>query len=172
MKCKILSGNYYRIHIIPGFDEPTHDFWVNLCNAEVHSVGWCATRGKPLIPPRTIENKYKDWKDFLVERLSGARTLPSSFYNKINDSMQSRFRLGLNLECVDKDRISQVRLATVTKIVGKRLFLRYFDSDDGFWCHEDSPIIHPVGWATTVGHNLAAPHDYLERMLGKTCVLS
>uniref|UniRef100_A0A034V9Q9 Polycomb protein Sfmbt n=1 Tax=Bactrocera dorsalis TaxID=27457 RepID=A0A034V9Q9_BACDO len=148
-----------------GFDEPTHDFWVNLCNAEVHSVGWCATRGKPLIPPRTIENKYKDWKDFLVERLSGARTLPSSFYNKINDSMQSRFRLGLNLECVDKDRISQVRLATVTKIVGKRLFLRYFDSDDGFWCHEDSPIIHPVGWATTVGHNLAAPHDYLERML-------
>ncbi|XP_017469207.1 PREDICTED: polycomb protein Sfmbt [Rhagoletis zephyria] len=148
-----------------GFDEPTHDFWVNLCNAEVHSVGWCATRGKPLIPPRTIENKYKDWKDFLVERLSGARTLPSSFYNKINDSMQSRFRLGLNLECVDKDRISQVRLATVTKIVGKRLFLRYFDSDDGFWCHEDSPIIHPVGWATTVGHNLAAPQDYLERML-------
>ncbi|KAL9927865.1 scm-related gene containing four mbt domains isoform 1-T3 [Glossina fuscipes fuscipes] len=148
-----------------GFDDDSHDFWVNLCNAEVHSVGWCATRGKPLIPPRTIENKYKDWKEFLVSRLSGARTLPSSFYNKVNDSMQSRFRLGLNLECVDKDRISQVRLATVTKIVGKRLFLRYFDSDDGFWCHEDSPIIHPVGWATTVGHNLAAPQDYLERML-------
>lgn len=154
-----------------GFDDDSHDFWVNLCNAEVHSVGWCATRGKPLIPPRTIENKYKDWKEFLVSRLSGARTLPSSFYNKVNDSMQSRFRLGLNLECVDKDRISQVRLATVTKIVGKRLFLRYFDSDDGFWCHEDSPIIHPVGWATTVGHNLAAPQDYLERMLGMKCKL-
>ncbi|XP_011293988.1 polycomb protein Sfmbt isoform X2 [Musca domestica] len=148
-----------------GFDDEANDFWVNLCNSEVHAVGWCATRGKPLIPPRSIENKYKDWKDFLVTRLSGARTLPSSFYNKVNDSMQSRFRLGLNLECVDKDRISQVRLATVTKIVGKRLFLRYFDSDDGFWCHEDSPIIHPVGWATTVGHNLAAPQDYLERML-------
>lgn len=158
---------YKALMSYEGFDVDTHDFWVNLCNAEVHSVGWCATRGKPLIPPRTIEHKYKDWKDFLVERLSGARTLPSNFYNKINDSLQSRFRLGLNLECVDKDRISQVRLATVTKIVGKRLFLRYFDSDDGFWCHEDSPIIHPVGWATTVGHNLAAPQDYLERMLGK-----
>ncbi|XP_023179836.2 polycomb protein Sfmbt isoform X2 [Drosophila hydei] len=156
---------YKALMSYEGFDIDSHDFWVNLCNAEVHSVGWCATRGKPLIPPRTIEHKYKDWKDFLVERLSGARTLPSNFYNKINDSLQSRFRLGLNLECVDKDRISQVRLATVTKIVGKRLFLRYFDSDDGFWCHEDSPIIHPVGWATTVGHNLAAPQDYLERML-------
>ncbi|KAH8276419.1 hypothetical protein KR018_005704 [Drosophila ironensis] len=156
---------YKALMSYEGFDSDSNDFWVNLCNAEVHSVGWCATRGKPLIPPRTIEHKYKDWKDFLVGRLSGARTLPSNFYNKINDSLQSRFRLGLNLECVDKDRISQVRLATVTKIVGKRLFLRYFDSDDGFWCHEDSPIIHPVGWATTVGHNLAAPQDYLERML-------
>ncbi|ALC39481.1 Sfmbt [Drosophila busckii] len=156
---------YKALMSYEGFDTNSHDFWVNLCNAEVHSVGWCATRGKPLIPPRTIEHKYKDWKEFLVGSLSGARTLQSNFYNKINDSLQSRFRLGLNLECVDKDRISQVRLATVTKIVGKRLFLRYFDSDDGFWCHEDSPIIHPVGWATTVGHNLAAPQDYLERML-------
>ncbi|XP_055839360.1 polycomb protein Sfmbt-like isoform X2 [Episyrphus balteatus] len=159
-----ISG-YKALMRYEGFDEPSHDFWVNLCSSEVHSVGWCATRGKPLIPPRTIESKYSDWKDFLVERLSGARTLPSSFYNKISESMNSRFRLGLNLECVDKDKISQVKLTTVNKIVGKRLFVKYFDSDDGFWCHEDSPIIHPVGWATTVGHNLAAPQDYLERML-------
>ncbi|XP_037958251.1 polycomb protein Sfmbt isoform X2 [Teleopsis dalmanni] len=159
-----ISG-YKALMRYEGFDESDNDFWVNLCNSEVHSVGWCATRGKPLIPPRSIQNKYGDWIDFLVGRLSGARTLPSSFYNKVNDSIQCRFRIGLNLECVDKDCISQVRLATVTKIVGKRLFLRYFDSEDGFWCHEDAPIIHPVGWATTVGHNLSAPQDYLERML-------
>lgn len=154
-----------------GFDEPSHDFWVNLCSSEVHPVGWCATRGKPLIPPKSIEQKYKDWKDFLVQRLSGARTLPSSFYNKISDSFLSRFRIGLNLECVNKDQISQVRLATVQKIVGKRLFVKYFDSEDGFWCHEDSQIIHPVGWATTVGHSLAAPQDYLQRMLGEFFLL-
>lgn len=152
-----------------GFDrDPSHDFWVNLCTAEVHPVGWCATRGKPLIPPKSIENKYKDWKQFLVKRLSGARTLPSTFYNKINDSSKSRFRCGLHLEVVDKNRISQVKLALVHRIVGKRLFVKYFDSDssDGFWCHEDSPLIHPVGWAAAVGHNLAAPTDYLERMQG------
>lgn len=151
-----------------GFDgDSSHDFWVNLCSSEVHPVGWCATRGKPLIPPRTIENKYSDWKDLLVKRLSGARTLPSTFYNKINDSLKSRFRPGLQLEVVDKNRISQVRLATVHKIVGKRLLVRYFDAPDdiGFWVHEDSPLIHPVGWATTVGHNISAPPDYVERML-------
>lgn len=150
-----------------GFDEPSRDFWVNLCSSEVHPVGWCATRGKPLIPPKSIEHKYKDWKDFLVERLSGARTLPSNFYNKISESFVPRFRVGLNLECVDKNMISQVRLATVQKVVGKRLFVKYFDSDDGFWCHEDSDIIHPVGWATTVNHKLDSPPDYEQRMLGE-----
>jgi hypothetical protein len=143
---------------------------VNLCSSEVHPVGWCATRGKPLIPPKSIEKKYSDWKDFLVKRLSGARTLPSTFYNKISDSFKSRFRCGLQLEVVDKNRISQVRVATVNKIVGKRLYVRYFNSppdDNGFWCHEDSPLIHPVGWATTVGHILEAPPEYDERMNGK-----
>lgn len=42
--------------------DDSKDFWVNLCCSEVHPVGWCATRGKPLIPPRSIEDKYTDWK--------------------------------------------------------------------------------------------------------------
>lgn len=120
---------------------------------QVHSVGWCATRGKPLIPPKTIEDKYGDWKDFLSKRLTGARTLPSNFSNKATDSLKSRFQCGLNLEVVDKNRISQVKVAIVQKIVGKRLNVKYFDlatDDGGFWCHEDSPLLHPVGWAKKV----------------------
>lgn len=143
------------------------DFWVSLCSGQVHPVGWCATRGKPLIPPKTIEDKYNDWKNFLVKRLTGARTLPSSFSAKVVDSMKSRFQCGMNLEVVDKNRISQVKVAIVHKIVGKRLHVRYYDStpdDNGFWCHEDSPLIHPVGWARKVGHTLDAPLDYLERI--------
>lgn len=44
--------------------DDSKDFWVNLCCSEVHPVGWCATRGKPLIPPRSIEDKYTDWKKY------------------------------------------------------------------------------------------------------------
>ncbi|XP_021917000.1 polycomb protein Sfmbt-like isoform X2 [Zootermopsis nevadensis] len=142
------------------------DFWVSLCLNSVHPVGWCATRGKPLIPPKTIEDKYKDWKEFLVKRLTGARTLPSNFYNKVTDSLVSRFRCGLNLEVVDKNRISQVKVATIQKIVGKRLHVCYYNADpddNGFWCHEDSPLIHPVGWARRVGQSIDAPEEYLER---------
>ncbi|XP_058801938.1 polycomb protein Sfmbt-like isoform X2 [Phymastichus coffea] len=143
------------------------DFWVSLCSNDIHPVGWCATIGKPLIPPNTIANKYKDWKDFLMRRLTGARTLPTNFYSKVNDSMKSRFRVGLHLEVVDKNRISQVKVATVQKIVGKRLHVRYYDSppdDNGFWCHEDSPLIHHVGWAKRVGQTLEAYPEYLQRL--------
>ena len=129
------------------------DFWLSLCSTQVHPVGWCATRGKPLIPPKTIEDKYSDWKQFLSKRLTGARTLPSNYSNKVTDSLKSRFECGLNLEVVDKNRISQVKVAVVHKIVGKRLNVKYYDmppDDAGFWCHEDSPLLHPVGWAKKV----------------------
>lgn len=129
------------------------DFWVTLCSNQVHPVGWCATRGKPLIPPKTIEDKFSDWKDFLRKRLTGARTLPSNYSNKASESLKSRFECGLNLEVVDKNRISQVKVAIVNKIVGKRLNVKYYDmspDDAGFWCHEESPLLHPVGWARKV----------------------
>ncbi|KAL0881053.1 hypothetical protein ABMA27_002186 [Loxostege sticticalis] len=147
--------------------DDSKDFWVNLCCSEVHPVGWCATRGKPLIPPRTIEDKYTDWKKFLVKQLTGARTLPANFYTKLNDSLVSRFSIGSIMEVVDKNRISQVKVASVCEIVGKRLHVKYYDSspeDNGFWCHEDSPLIHPVGWAFRVGHPLDAPQSYCQRV--------
>ncbi|CAG9578938.1 unnamed protein product [Danaus chrysippus] len=147
--------------------DDSKDFWVNLCCSEVHPVGWCATRGKPLIPPRSIEDKYTDWKKFLVKQLTGARTLPANFYTKLNDSLVSRFSIGSIMEVVDKNRISQVKVASVCEIVGKRLHIKYYDSspeDNGFWCHEDSPLIHPVGWAFRVGHLLDAPQSYCQRV--------
>lgn len=151
-----------------GFDdteeEARHDFWVNLCSSEVHNVGWCATRGKPLIPPKSIEHKYSDWKQFLMLRLYNARTLSSTFYNRLSESLKSRFRPGQQLEIVDKEKISRVRLATVEAIVGKRLHVRYNDNGDGFFCHEDSALIHHVGWAMMVGHKIKAPEEYMRRM--------
>jgi len=143
------------------------DFWLNLCSDKVHPVGWCATKGKPLIPPKTIQSKYSDWKEFLVKRLTGARTLPINFYKVVWESVSSVFRKGMKLEVVDKMRISQVRVASVVDITGRRLQLSYDDSNggEGFWCHEESPLIHPVGWARRVGHQIAATSDYHDRCL-------
>ena len=153
-------------------NDEAHDFWVNLCATEVHPVGWSAMQGRQLIPPMKIEARIKNMKKYLLKSLHHAKTLPGNFYNKLYDSFRSRFETGLILEVVDKSHISQVKLARIMKIVGKRLYVQYFDSseaDSGFWCHEDSPLIHPVGWATTVGHKLCAPRDYIERMNRKSC---
>ena len=38
--------------------DDSKDFWVNLAAEDVHPVGWCASKGKPLIPPRTIQVNY------------------------------------------------------------------------------------------------------------------
>ncbi|XP_045124408.1 MBT domain-containing protein 1-like isoform X3 [Portunus trituberculatus] len=152
-------------------EDSSKDFWVDLCSEEVHPVGWCATQGRPLIPPRSIQHKYKDWKEFLMRRLTGARTLPTNFVSRVVESQKSRFRPGLNLEVVDKNRIAQMRVATVTEVVGKRLHLRYHGAppdDNGFWCHEDAPIIHPVGWSREVGHEIVASQSYHEKCIRGT----
>lgn len=55
-------------------------------------------------------------------------------------------------------------------IVGRRLLLRYEGSvpdEMGFWCHEESSLIHPVGWSQTVGHHIDALPAYLERCAKK-----
>ena len=133
-------------------DASDHDFWVNLCTSEVHPVGWCAIQNKNIIPPLKIEGRIKNIRKYLIKSLNHAKTLPGSFYGKLYESFKSRFEQDLVLEVVDKNCISQVKLARINKIVGKRLFVQYFDGtgdDSGFWCHEDSPLIHPVGWATS-----------------------
>lgn len=161
-----LSG-YNALLRYEGFGQDgTKDFWLSVCSDKIHPVGWCATKGKPLIPPRAIQSKRSDWKDYLVKRLTGARTLPTNFYSKVWQSVGSIFKPGMKLEVVDKMRICQVRVATIFEIIGRRLYLQYDNvdhNDKGFWCHEESPLIHPVGWAHRVGHQIEAPQAYYDR---------
>ncbi|XP_050521898.1 polycomb protein Sfmbt-like [Daktulosphaira vitifoliae] len=159
-----ISGYKAKLRYEGYESDDTSDFWVNLCSTLVHPVGWCATRGKPLIPPKSIQSKHHDWKDYLVKCLTGARTLPTNFSTKVFESLKSKFRNDLTLELVDKEYISQVKVAKILNIIGKRLELRYYDNEEQvFWVHENSPLIHPVGWAGRVGHNLCAPDEYQDR---------
>lgn len=41
-------------------------------------------------------------------------------------------------------------------------------SSSGFWCHEDAPIIHPVGWSREVGHEIVASQSYHEKCIRGT----
>ncbi|KAK3100006.1 hypothetical protein FSP39_013414 [Pinctada imbricata] len=152
-----------------GGDSST-DFWVNLCTQDVHPVGWCATEGKPLVPPKSIQSKYIDWKEYLVKRLTGSRTLPNTFFNKVVESISSHgFKEKMRVEVVDKMCVSAMRVANVEEIVGGRLRLQYADTkeEDDFWCHCRSSLVHHVGWAQQSGHKLHATQAYRNRCLEK-----
>ncbi|XP_052228167.1 MBT domain-containing protein 1-like isoform X1 [Dreissena polymorpha] len=148
------------------------DFWINLCHKDVHPVGWCATSGKPLVPPKTIQHKYADWKDYLVKRLTGSRTLPIHFYSKVQEGISNhRFVKSTHVEVVNRMCVSSMRVATVEEVIGGRLRLKYDDAKeegDEFWCHMRSALLHPVGWSLQVGHKLHAPQEYRSQCLSKT----
>ncbi|XP_073540277.1 MBT domain-containing protein 1 [Phyllobates terribilis] len=139
-----------------GFEnDASLDFWCNICSSDVHPVGWCASSGKPLVPPQTIQHKYSNWKAFLVKRLTGAKTLPPDFAQKVSDSMQYPFKPLMKVEVVDKTHLCRMRVAIVDTVIGGRLRLVYEESEDktdDFWCHMYSPLIHHIGWSRSIGH--------------------
>uniref|UniRef100_A0A8C8R9X4 Mbt domain containing 1 n=1 Tax=Pelusios castaneus TaxID=367368 RepID=A0A8C8R9X4_9SAUR len=139
-----------------GFENDSSvDFWCNVCGSDIHPVGWCAASGKPLVPPRTIQHKYTNWKAFLVKRLTGAKTLPPDFSQKVSESMQYPFKPSMRVEVVDKTHLCRTRVAVVESVIGGRLRLVYEESEDktdDFWCHMYSPLIHHIGWSRGIGH--------------------
>ncbi|XP_063817319.1 MBT domain-containing protein 1 isoform X3 [Pseudophryne corroboree] len=139
-----------------GFENDSSlDVWCNICSTDVHPVGWCASSGKPLVPPQTIQHKYSNWKAFLVKRLTGAKTFPPDFAQKVSESMQYPFKPLMRVEVVDKTHLCRTRVAVVDSVIGGRLRLVYEESEDktdDFWCHMYSPLIHHIGWSRSIGH--------------------
>ncbi|KAG8182190.1 hypothetical protein JTE90_017141 [Oedothorax gibbosus] len=156
-----------------GFDEDSsNDFYVNFCTEpHLHPLGWGAENGMPHVPPKCIEDKYSDWKDYLQKKIKSVPTISPDFPSRVEESKKSVIKRGMKLEVVDRNLISAVRVATVNKVIGGRLYLKYDglpESDAGFWCHERSPLIHPIGWSQIVGHALRGSLEYAKQSLLKT----
>lgn len=164
-----ISG-YKTLLRYEGFEhDSSKDFWCSLVSGELHPIGWCAMTSKLLVPPQDVTQNIPDWKEYLMKRLVGAHTLPVDFYLKLAESMKYPFKVGMHVEVVDPKYVSRTRVAFVDSIIGGRLRLVYADQSDApenaipdFWCHMWSPIIHPPGWSTRVGHSIKAPANGLE----------
>lgn len=70
----------------------------------------------------------------------------------------------MRVEVVDPKHVSRTRVAIIESIIGGRLRLVYADQSDAlentvsdFWCHMWSPLLHPIGWSSKVGHAIKAP---------------
>ncbi|CAF1085276.1 unnamed protein product [Rotaria sp. Silwood1] len=142
-------------------DDSSMDFWCNLCNKDVHCVGWCGQHGIKLAPPRSIEHRQTDWKTFLVNKLVGAKTLPDSFRQKIQLSLRCPFKKNMLVEVIDKFRVSHMRVGKISEVIGGRLRINYENNaGEHFWVHYASELIHPVGWSYVTGHEIEATDEY------------
>ncbi|XP_062264208.1 MBT domain-containing protein 1-like isoform X3 [Platichthys flesus] len=102
-----------------------------------------------------LGHRFNNWKSFLINRLTGSKTLPPDFCSKVQDSLQFPFKKQMRLEVVDKTHLCRTRVALVEQVIGGRLRLVYEECDDGtddFWCHMNSPLIHSIGWSRSIGH--------------------
>jgi len=115
-----------------------------------------------------LQEKYSDWRGYVIAKLTGAQSLPDKFHSRVMEAFRSRFRVGMALELVDRHNLSTVKVATVETIIGRLLKLRCVntrsvENKSYVWCHEESNLIHPVGWALKIGHKIDASPAYLDR---------
>ncbi|KAG8009002.1 Lethal(3)malignant brain tumor-like protein 2 [Nibea albiflora] len=161
----IQVAGYKALLRYEGFEhDSSHDFWCSLVSGELNPIGWCAMTSKLLVPPQDAKQNIPDWKEYLMKKLVGASTLPVDFYLKMAENMKNLFKIGMRVEVVDPKHVSRTRVATIDSIVGGRLRLVYTDQSDApenaisdFWCHMWSPLLHPIGWSSKVGHAIKAP---------------
>ncbi|XP_053706619.1 lethal(3)malignant brain tumor-like protein 2 isoform X1 [Synchiropus splendidus] len=151
----IQIAGYKALLRYEGFEhDSSHDFWCSLVSGDLNPIGWCAITSKLLVPPQGVKRNIPDWKEYLTNKLVGSYTIPVDFYMKLSESMKVSFKSGMQLEVVDPEQVRQTCKAVVESVVGGRLKLSYTEQSDSqeLWCHVRSPLIHPTGWSSRVGH--------------------
>ncbi|XP_060607615.1 scm-like with four MBT domains protein 1 [Ruditapes philippinarum] len=144
-------------------EESSGDFWCDLNTTDIHPIGWSAQNGKNLQPPDDIRDRVSDWRVFLLESLTGARTAPSYFFEKgTGCSPVDQLNCGMRLELQDILNPLHVWLVQILENVGGRLYLRLESTQSAskhFWMFYLDPRLHPVGWASEHGCVYKPPQD-------------
>ena len=66
----------------------------------------------------------------------------------------------MKLEAVDRKNPDLICVATVTNVIGNHFLVHFDEWDDSYdyWCQDDCPYIHPVGWCAENGKKLNPPN--------------
>jgi len=77
-----------------------------------------------------LQYRVSDWREFLLRKLVGANTLQPSLHAKAKTNFhRCSLRPGMWLEVVDRTCLSMMTVATVDRVVGSRVRLRYLQSE-------------------------------------------
>ena len=109
--------------------------------------------------------------------------LPSPSPNRISNSIHDyvmvhfkvskkthRFEVGMKLEAIDRKNPDLICVATVTNVIGNYFLVHFDEWDDtyDYWCQDDCPYIHPIGWCESTGRKLNPPNGNYCKHCGST----
>lgn len=83
----------------------------------------------------------------------------SSLFSQVQPTSHG-FKVGMKLEAVDRKNPDLICVATVTNVIGNHFLVHFDEWDDSYdyWCQDDCPYIHPVGWCAENGKKLNPPN--------------
>ncbi|XP_050435903.1 uncharacterized protein LOC126842792 [Adelges cooleyi] len=151
-----ILGDRLRIH----FDGWTDDFdyWTDVTSTNIHPIRWCDNNGRVLSPPSGY-NDFKgkkpfSWTEYLMETKSEPVPEEAFVRRPLRD-----FSINMTIEVVDLVVPSLIRTAKVIDVKGDEIKILYdgFRIAYAYWVEDDSPDIHPVGWAVRTNHPLEIP---------------
>lgn len=75
-----------------------------------------------------------------------------------------KFRSGTVIEVVDPANPSFIRPARIVKTTDYKIKILFLEwpNEYGFWLDDDSPCIHPIGWAKKTQHTIELPQGKIE----------
>ncbi|XP_047130687.1 lethal(3)malignant brain tumor-like protein 3 isoform X1 [Hydra vulgaris] len=151
-----IQGARMRLHF-DGWSE-CYDFWINSDSYFLHPCGWCQKNGQKLTPPRGMDSETFCWKDYLL--LTGSEAAPESCFRKL-PSPTHGFQINMKLEAIDRKNPDLVCVASVNNVIAEHFLVHFDEWDDSYdyWCRDDSPYIHSVGWCEKNGVTLIPPTD-------------
>ncbi|KAM7452023.1 lethal(3)malignant brain tumor-like protein [Porites harrisoni] len=151
-----VKGARLRLHF-DGWSE-SYDFWTNWDSPFIFPMGWCEKNGQVLHPPRSFAKQEFYWEKYLKKY--GAKAAPEHLFKEVQPTSHG-FKVGMKLEAVDRKNPDLICVATVTNVIGNHFLVHFDEWDDSYdyWCQDDCPYIHPVGWCAENGKKLNPPND-------------
>jgi hypothetical protein len=78
------AGYLAKIRYLGFEDDSSCDFWIHMCDPNIHPVGWAAENNFLIVPPFKIVKKCSNWKDYLMKHLANKKTLPSNYHKRVS----------------------------------------------------------------------------------------
>ena len=77
-----------------------------------------------------------------------SKAAPSHLFYDPPSVSRHAFRISMKLEAIDRKNPDLVCVASVTNTIGDQILIHFDEWDDlyDYWCREDNPYIHPMGW--------------------------